>query len=84
MENKEQKSNIDQPVVSGSFSWNNNDFPYPQSINDECNDYYLVKVKGYSHPTMAMYLEDEDGNAGWYVNYFAKIVKEVIGWKDVS
>jgi len=65
-------------------AWNNIDFPCPESINGECAEYYLVKVRGYSRPTMAMYLEDEDGNAGWYENYFAKIVKEVVGWKNLD
>ncbi len=64
--------------------WNTEDLPRPQSIIDEGGTYYLVKVEGYFKPIMAMYLEDENGEAGWYVNYFSKIVKPVYGWIDVS
>lgn len=67
-----------------TITWQTDNLPEPQSISQECNDYYLVKIKGYAHPTMAMYMEDEEGNVGWYVNYTAKIVKEVTAWANVE
>lgn len=70
--------------VEDKFKYNTDYLPHPQSIETPGNDYYLVKVKGYARPMMAMYLEDEDGNEGWYENYCSKIIKEVVGWKDVS
>lgn len=79
-----ETANSDLAAVRRSFSWETKELPYPQSIDSECNGYYLVKVKGYAHPTMAMYMEDENGNAGWYTNYFSKIIKEVEAWADVS
>jgi murein L,D-transpeptidase YcbB/YkuD len=73
-----------KPDVGRTFTWNTNDLPIAEDINAECATYYLVKVRGYANPTMAMYLVDETESASWYVNYFSKIVKEIEAWADVS
>ena len=71
------------PCVSGSVCFETETLPKPQSCDEICNTYYLVKVKGYASATMAMFLIDENGETGWYINYYAKIVKEVVGWANV-
>lgn len=63
--------------------WIKDELPHPQSISEPCNDYYLIKPKGFK-PEMAMYLEDEKGNIGWYTSYLSKVVVEVEGWLDVN
>jgi hypothetical protein len=70
-------------MATEKIKWITDDLPEPQSIEEECNDYYLVQVE-YYRPVMAMYLIDEDGNVGWYINYYAKIIKNVTGWCNVS
>jgi hypothetical protein len=59
------------------------DLPIPQDINEECNKYYLVKPTRYS-PTMAMYLKNEDGEEGWYGDYYSKIVVDIEWWVDLD
>jgi len=80
---KEEKQNDLLQRVSGSVCWETETLPTPQDRNEICNTYYLVKVAGYANATMAMYLIDENGETGWYINYYAKIVKEVSGWANV-
>jgi hypothetical protein len=50
------------------------ELPESSSINDECNEYYLVLVEGYDK-CLAMYCDGE-----WYVNYYSKIVVPVTHW----
>ena len=50
--------------------------PEPQSICETANEYYLVKVADFGQQK-AMYCYDENGNAGWYLSYIAKIIREV-------
>lgn len=60
-------------------NWITDSLPEPQDINDECNEYYLVRVENYSSE-LAMYLVNEDGETGWYTSYISKIIKPVTGW----
>lgn len=43
--------------------------------------YYFIEIEGYP-PTVAMFLEDENGETAWYKDYTSKIIKPVIGWYD--
>jgi hypothetical protein len=54
--------------------------PVAQSINDENNEYYFVRVNLYGIH-QAMYLIDGKGQCGWYTSYFEKIFREVSEWK---
>lgn len=56
--------------------------PIPQDINEPCNDYYLIQIGEYG-VAKAMYLEDENGELGWYVSYIAKIIKPVKYWAKI-
>ena len=51
--------------------------PKLHDINEDCAEYYLVKIKGYG-AKLAMYLIDDDGITGWYTNYTSKIFRHVI------
>ena len=81
--NKQESSNNGLFPGNLSVNWETKEFPLPQSIDNECNDYYLVKVKGYT-PVMAMYMRDKTGNVGWYTNYFSKIIEEVEAWARIE
>ena len=67
-----------------SISWNIETLPEPQSVHSECGTYYIVKVKGYNPPTMAMYLTNDKGETGWYTNYYSKITRQIEKWASVE
>lgn len=51
----------------------------PQDIDEPCNNYYTVKLKGYPNER-AMFLRNKKGECGWYINYIAKIIVPVTHW----
>ncbi len=56
------------------------ELPRSQDINSTCNEYYLVELEDYGIHK-AMYLMNNNGEDGWYINYFAKITEaEVLSW----
>ena len=61
------------------MNWITKQLPYPQSIDEPCNDYYLVKPKNYP-PVLAMYLENREGEVGWYTSYVSKIIVDLDGY----
>lgn len=62
----------------------NKKLPAPQCLDDEENDYYLIKVDGYVGVQEAMYCYDSDGKCGWYPSYTSKIIREVVAWTDID
>lgn len=48
------------------------------SLKDECNPYYIVKVKGYGNQK-AMYCGGK-----WYSSYIERIIAKVTHWLDES
>lgn len=56
--------------------------PIAEDITDECNPYYLVKLPRYGFK-QAMYLENEIGERGWYLDYTSKIIVEVTHWAKI-
>lgn len=50
--------------------------PEPQSIHEPANEYYLIKVADFGQQK-AMYCFDDEGNAGWYLSYIARIIRPV-------
>lgn len=55
-----------------------NDYPKPQHISKHTNTYYLIETK-YGYCT-AMFLIDDNGNCGFYSDYYNKIVTPIIKW----
>ena len=57
--------------------------PIPQDLEEPCNDYYLIIMDQY-RSSKAMYLEDENGECGWYLDYTAKIIRPVKYWAKID
>ncbi len=49
-------------------------------VDDECSEYYLIKIIGWAGTQQAMYLYDDKGNKNWYTSYVSMIIKEVDSW----
>jgi len=58
--------------------WESEKLPDSDSLNDECNDYYLVKVERYG-AKFAMYIDGE-----WWTDYTSKLMVKVIGWTEIN
>lgn len=61
----------------------NDKLPTPQDLEEPCNDYYIIAMEQYGI-CQAMYLEDENGECGWYLNYTAKIIRKVNYWAKIK
>lgn len=63
------------PVNTGTF-------PEAKPLNGYDAPYYMVEIQGYTND-LAMYLEDENGEKGWYKSYTSKIIRPVTGWRKI-
>lgn len=58
--------------------------PVSVSLEETCNTYYVVKVRGIGNPILATYAYDSDGKTGWYTSYVSKITGEVTHLLEVK
>jgi hypothetical protein len=55
------------------------ELPKAELLNSHSGTYHLILIEGFG-TKLAMFLEDENGEKGWYSDYTSKIFRNVIYW----